>query len=112
MKIVKTVSIISISLVGLIFVWFNLTTSILYHSEIKSGNQFIKNILKYKKQTGHLPKEDDWETLAKLNPIKPYENFYPEYRITDQDNFYLTFIEGFDPPYLQYDTETKKWEKK
>lgn len=112
MKAVKTISFIFISLAVLLFVWFNLPTSILYYSEIKSGNEFIENIIKYKRQTGQLPKENDWETLAKLNPIKPYENFYPEYRITDQDNFYLTFIDGFDPPYLQYNTKTRKWMKK
>ena len=112
MKTLKIITITFLLIFGLLAIWFNLPTKVLYHSEIKSGNEFVENILKYKDQTGHLPKENDWVTLEKLNPIKPYERFYPEYRTLDQDDFYLTFIRGFDPPYLQYDTKTKKWEMK
>lgn len=112
MKSGKAIPIVFIVLTGLLVLWFNLPIQIQYYSEIKSGDQFVKNIIKYKEQTGQLPKENDWEILAKLNPIKPFENFYPEYRIVDENNFHLTFVEGFDPPYLQYDTRTKIWEKK
>ncbi len=83
MKAINIVSITFLLIFGLIVIWFNMPTKVLYHSEIKSGNEFVLNILKYKDQTGHLPMENDWVTLEKLNPIKPYENFYPEYRILD-----------------------------
>ena len=112
MKALKIVTIGFLLIFILIAIWFNLPINVLYHSEIRAGNEFVVNVLKFKSQTGHLPKENDWVILEKLNPKKPYESFYPEYRILDQDNFSLTFIEGFDPPYLQYDTKGKKWEKK
>ncbi|MDP4208270.1 MAG: hypothetical protein Q8928_05595 [Bacteroidota bacterium] len=112
MKILKIIGILILTVIGLLIVWVNLPTSILYYSEIKYGNEFVENIYNYKKQHGQFPKDNSWDTLKILNPLKPYETFYPEYHIIDKDNFSLTYIEGFDPPYLQYDTKSKKWEKK
>ena len=112
MRFIKISGIIIVSLFGLVILWFNLATSILYYSEIKQGNGFIENIRKYQKRNGKLQDENQWDTLAILNPIKPYENFYPEYRKINANNFYITYIEGFDSPYLQYDTMSKKWEMK
>ena len=110
-KRIKIGLVVIVSIIGLFIVWLNLPMGILYHSEIKFGNEFSTNIIEYKKEHGQLPSENDLENLSSLNPIKPYENFYPEYKIIDKDNFCLTYIEGFDPPYLQYSTNTKKWEK-
>jgi DNA-dependent RNA polymerase auxiliary subunit epsilon len=112
MKIIKIIVAFSVVVFGLLIVWFLLPTSIKYHEEISSGNKFIDNIKQYQTKNGKLPNEDDWTTLSTLNPLKPYETFYPEYRKLNDNNFELTYIEGFDGPYLQYDTKTNKWEKK
>jgi len=94
------------------FIWIKMPLEIKYYVQIKQGNEFVKNINEFKRKNGKLPNENNWMLLSKLNPIKPYETFYPEYRIIDAQNFCLTFIEGFDPPYLQYNTRSKTWEKK
>ena len=112
MKFIRIIFITLIAFVSLFIILFNLPINIIYHSEINSGSQFAKNILNFKSANGKLPKNNDWAILEKLNPLKPYEVFYPEYLKIDSDNFQLTYTEGFDGPYLTYDTKTKKWEKK
>lgn len=112
MKIIKYLVFITLTIIVLLFIWFNLPNSIIYYSEIKAGNQFAENLKNYKFKYGKLPENNNWDTLIKLNPLKPYETFYPEYRKIDENNFELVYVEGFDPPYLKYDTKEKKWEKK
>lgn len=112
MRLINVVLVSILVIIGLIIVWILLPTTLKYHKEITLGNKFIDNIKKYHERNGRLPDENQWDSLAKLNPLKPYETFYPEYRRLDSNNFELTYIEGFDPPYLQYDTKTNKWVKK
>lgn len=87
--------------------------SIIYYKEIEMGNKFAENIKNYKQQFGKFPKEDDWQTLSKLNSWRPngeYQEWYPEFKVVDSVNFSLTYIEGFDPPYLSFDTKSNTWE--
>lgn len=111
-EIVKLAIIIIVSLVGLIIMWFNLPINIRYANKIYCGNKFVENIRLYEKANKRLPNKDEWEVLEKLNPLKPYKTFYPDYLKIDDTNFVLTYLEGFDSPYLTYDSITKKWEMK
>ena len=112
MKVIKYLFLTLLTIIGLLIIWFHLPDSLMYRSEIKAGNQFIENIKNYKKMYGQLPDNNQWDTLSKLNPLNPYETFYPEYRKIDGNNFELIYVEGFDPPYMRYDTKDKKWDKK
>ena len=84
----------------------------LYVNEIKMGNEFVKNLKIYQNQHNRLPDDTDWETLKYLNTVKEYNEAYPEYRKTGEDEYTLTFIQGFDSPYMTYYSKTKIWEMK
>lgn len=107
----KILSFISLMIGMFLVVWFNLPIEIRYYNKIRLGNQFVENIQQYHTHYGKLPDEDDWNTLPKLNPFHPYEAFYPEYRKIDEQHFTLTFVEGFDPPYVRFTTKTGKWSR-
>jgi hypothetical protein len=106
----KTVIISSIILITTFLIWFNLPFTWHYSGEIKSGNLFVKNIRNYQIEHKDLPNEGDCETLKQLNRVENYEVWFPEYRKKGNDEFTLTFVKGFDPPYLIYDSSTDKWE--
>jgi hypothetical protein len=114
MKVVKTIGIGISLLILLLLVWFNLPFQLKYYEEIKAGNEFVKNIREYQVAYKMLPTEGDWNTLSKLNPLTKntgytMDNFNPDYRIIGFDQFKLTFLEGFDGPYLTYDSNTDRW---
>ena len=52
------------------------------------------------------------ETLKNLNTVKEYNEAYPAYQKISEDEFTLTFIQGFDGPYMTYYSKTKIWEMK
>jgi hypothetical protein len=59
------------------------------------GNEFARNIMKYRLHNGNLPEEYDWKTLKRLNLIKQNpesETIWPEYRKRDSINFSLIYV--------------------
>ncbi len=100
-----------LTVIILVYIYINLPAPWVYYQEIKLGNEFAANIVKYKSTYHHLPDEEDWTTLQKLNPADNYKAWWPEYKKAGDTYFTLTFVEGFDPPYLTYDSRTKTWKK-
>ncbi len=98
-----------ISLIILLLSWFYLPYQWKYYTEIKQGNLYIERINYYKKIHRSLPKETDWKLLDSLNPIKPSDNFYPQYIKINDFEFELIYIEGFDPPFVRYNSKSEKW---
>ena len=111
MKKLKIIGVFFVILIILV-IWIKLPTNLKYYNEIELGNNFAENIETYKQQNRQLPEEMDWNTLEGLNKSEAYETWWPTYQKIDDKQFTLTFIEGFDRPYLTYDSRTKKWEKK
>ncbi|WP_267405238.1 MULTISPECIES: hypothetical protein [unclassified Chryseobacterium] len=109
----KKALIIIISLLLLIIIsitiYWNLPFEITRKSDIEFGNKIIQNIKTYQKTNGKLPENGDWETLKKLGfPLKDSSSYL--YYLTDhQGNFELTYIEGFDGPYLLWNSTEQKW---
>lgn len=101
------VSILLLMLVSLV-VYCNLPIEITHKSDITYGNSLIENINSYKAENKKLPENEDWETLEKLG--FRFENLGANpYYETDGHQFELVFIEGFDGPYLMWDSEEKEW---
>lgn len=96
----------------IILIWINLPIRVKYYKEITIGNNFAKNIREYNKRNKALPDRNNSELLMKLNPETGYEVFWPFYLPEDSVNFTLTFIEGFDGPYLTYDSKNDAWKVK
>ncbi|MCU0446602.1 MAG: hypothetical protein MUE85_16975 [Microscillaceae bacterium] len=99
-------------IIGIGLVWYNLPLEIKYRTKIQAANRFAQNLQNYRQKYGKFPAENDWHTLARLNPLTPYQAHVPEFKIIDNQHFELTFVQGFDPPYLRYSTRTQKWEIK
>ena len=73
---------------------------------------FRKFVKKNKDKYRQLPDDTLCDRLSKLNLLKPFGKFYPEYRKIDKNNFELVYVEGVDKPYLSHEIKEDKWEKK
>jgi len=90
-------------------VYCNLPIEITRKSHIALGNTLIKNIEKYKLDHNKLPIENDWETLEKLGFNIQSLGAKPDYTVDLKGNYEITFVEGFDGPYLIWNSIDKKW---
>jgi hypothetical protein len=109
----KTFLVIPIFLIliaGSYFAFRHLPLSITRRSDIKLGEQIIKNIEGYQKQNG-LPNNDDWETLRTLGFKDKGDFLQPEYRKLNENEFELVYVENFDGPYLMWNSLERKWKK-
>jgi len=96
-------------LIALYFIWWSLPVTVNRHSEIKLGNKVIENIDSYWKTNQKLPESNEWETLKKLGVQFDYEVSKPEYKNINDTLYELYFIEGFDGPYLMWNSLERKW---
>lgn len=90
--------------------WQNLPISIRYQAEIKRGEQLASSIGSYRYQHQTVPETDDWDTLKQVGFLASEEaRAYPQYVKLDATNFELLFLQGFDEPYLMWNSLEKKW---
>ena len=109
-KIALTILTFFILIVGSYFIWWNLPLSINRSSDIKLGDHIIQNIESYQKQNG-LPENNDWETLKKFGFRDRIDFLQPEYSKLNENEFELIYLEGFDGPYLMWNSTEKKWKQ-
>ena len=107
-KIIKIIGLFLGLTVILYVTWFNLPVTINRYSDIKFADKIIEKIEEYKKSKG-LPESDDWETLKKFGFKEHADFLVPEYQKINKDNYELRFIEGFDGPYLLWNSKERKW---
>jgi len=78
------------------------------HNDIEFANKIISKIDIYQ-TTNELPESNNWEIL-KLFGFKDNKDFLsPEYTKIDANTYELVFVEGFDGPYLMWNSEERKW---
>ncbi|WP_326982778.1 hypothetical protein VUJ46_21915 [Chryseobacterium sp. MYb264] len=100
---------IIIFIIIFVTIYWNLPITITRKSDIESGNKIIQNIKNYQKTNGKLPDNNDWNTLRKLGfPLKEKAP-YLDYATDHQGNFELIYIDGFDGPYLLWNSNEQKW---
>ena len=109
-KIALTILTFFILIVSGYFIWWNLPLSINRSSDIKLGDHIIQNIESYQKQNG-LPENNDWETLKKFGFRDRIDFLQPEYSKLKENEFELIFLEGFDGPYLMWNSTERKWKE-
>jgi hypothetical protein len=107
-KIALVILTLFILVVGGYFIWWNLPLSINRSSDIKLGEQIIQNIESYQKRNG-LPGNNDWETLRKFGSREKINSLQPEYRKLNETEFELVYDEGFDGPYLIWNSTERNW---
>ncbi len=91
-------------------IWRNLPIAINRASDINFGNKIIQKIENYQK-TNKLPESNDWNILKNFGFKENSISFEPEYSKLNDDTFELIFLEGFDGPYLMWNSKERKWKK-
>lgn len=90
--------------------WWILPVTINRHSDIKFANKIIEQIETYQKLNG-LPKSDDWKTLTQFDFKEEDLGIEPAYEKINDDTFEIIFLEGFDGPYLLWNSKERIWKK-
>ncbi|STZ04136.1 Uncharacterised protein [Moraxella equi] len=91
------------------FIYLNLPIHIKYYFKIKQGDILIDNIADYQSKFQKLPDAQDYKTLEKLQFPSKNEYISPEYQKINETDYKLTYIEGFDCPYLMWSTQNREW---
>jgi len=91
-------------------IWWNLPLTINRRSDIAFGNSLVNKIEQYERQHG-LPETTDWKALKELGFIDKGDYFVPNYEKINDTTFELVYIEGFDGPYLLWNSKERKWTK-
>ena len=90
--------------------WWLLPLSFTRYPDINCGNTLVQQIDGYYRQHHVLPNNDDWPKLKQLGfTDEELEKASPEYRKVSNTAYELTFIEGFDGPYLMWNSQERKW---
>lgn len=109
----KKALIISLSVIILfissVTIYWNLPIEITRKSDIKFGNELVENIEIYNKKNGKLPDNNDWKTLKKLGFKMEDLGTKPSYAKDSSNNYELSYNEGFDGPYLLWNSQERKW---
>lgn len=106
--ILYTLGLIAFIVLG-IFIYQNLPIEITRKSEMTLGNKIIKNIEAYQSIHNELPKENDWKTLENLGFQMNEAGTKTNYTLDYNGNYEITFLDGFDGPYLIWNSIDKKW---
>lgn len=106
--LITIASIILLIIISFTIYW-NLPVEITRKSDIEFGNKIIQNIEAYQKTSGKLPENGDWKTLKKLGFTLKDSVSYLDYTTDHKGNFELTYLEGFDGPYLLWNSTERKW---
>ena len=105
----KILIILPIVLIGLGLIYFNLPFEITRKSDIEFENKLVDRIKDFKKEKGQLPTPDDWNTLEQLGFKIEMLGTDPTYEKINENEFELIYLEGFDGPYLHYNSRLKEW---
>ena len=70
----------------------------------------IRKVDSYYRQYQTLPETGDWLELKKVGfSSDELEKAYPEYHRINTTAYELTFVKGFDGPYLTWNSQERKW---
>jgi len=98
---------IVVIVIGLIY--FNLPYEITRKADINFGNDIVNKIDLFEKENLKLPETDDWKVLEELGFKTEMLGTTPTYQKINEKEFELIYLEGFDGPYLMYNSKSNKW---
>ncbi|MGB3585723.1 MAG: hypothetical protein WBA23_04235 [Tunicatimonas sp.] len=99
-------------IIAIFFILYNLPIELYNRKEIERGNELINSIDRYYHKEGNLPANNDWEALRKIGFTREeMGRAYPEIRNLNDSTYELIFTIGFDPPYLMWNSNEKKWKE-
>src|SRR5690554_216340 len=111
-KWIKIFLFVFIGVILFYFIWLKLPVKFNRIQDINKGNYLIEKIENFRIKNNKLPDENDWEVLKELGfKKKDLETANPEYVKINDSIYELIFIEGFDGPYLLWNSDDKIWKK-
>ena len=108
----KIVCVLIIVLVSIPVIWIgynSLPFEITRRSDIRFGNKLIDRLNAYKVENSRLPADNDWQLLEQLGFKVEAIGVRPAYQKIGESDYELIYLEGFDGPYLLYNSSAKKW---
>ena len=108
-RIIYIVITVILSFVVCWFVYLKLPFEITRKSDIKFGNELIQKIENYRYEHLKLPPNYDWELLRQLGFRMEMLGTTPSYSKITDDEYELIYLEGFDGPYLLYNSIERIW---
>lgn len=96
-------------IVILFLIYRNIPFKFTRSNDIRLGNKLIENINSYQSKFKKIPKNDDWKTLQDLGFKIEMMGTTPSYESNQNDEYELIFFEGFDGPYLIWNSKEKRW---
>jgi hypothetical protein len=106
---IRILVVIIIFFSGAVLIFYNLPFEIQRKSDIEFGNQLIESINRFRIEKNKLPEPDDWKTLEKIGFKITMLGTEPAYEKINENQFELIYLEGFDGPYLLYNSGRKRW---
>ena len=76
--------------------------------DIKSGNAIIANLEQFHREHGRLPDQYNQSEMAALG-FEPNAVAYNPLFSAQGSDYEITYVHGFDGPYIVYSSHTKKW---
>lgn len=105
------IPIIILAIAVVLFI-YNRPLTLVKHKEISRGYELIKGIEAYQQKKGKLPENGDWAAFQEIGfTLNELERAYPEFRKLSDISFELSYTEGFDPPYLMWNSTEREWKK-
>lgn len=99
--------------IGLVAVWIFLAFTHLlpwkleYRAEMSAGNVLIAKIENFRKEHGRLPDAEKPQEIVPLG-FELRTGYHPDYKVAG-DYYEITYVFGFDGPYIVYSSRTKQW---
>ena len=80
------------------------------HKDIELGKTISANIENYRRQHGRLPAAGNEAELKALGFLHTKaQGWQPGYRPNGAGGYRLIYDEGYDPPYLLWDSQEQQW---
>jgi len=90
--------------------WWSLPLAITRSTDIARGEELSHRLEDYYTQHKTMPTTDDWPVLRQLGfTERELESAYPQYRKINDVTYELIFVEGFDGPYLMWNSSEREW---
>jgi hypothetical protein len=90
--------------------WWALPLSVTRYQDIARGNTLSQQLDSYYRQQQALPNTGNWPKLKQIGfSTEELKKAYPEYRKISNTTYELTFVKGFDGPYLMWNSQERKW---
>lgn len=99
-----------ISCITIIYAYLNLPLEWRRHKDIQLAQTLSQNIEQYRQQHAHLPVENNSQILKQLG-FRHHKDtgWQPNYRKLDETHYQIIYKDGYEPPYLNWDSRNQKW---